>query len=247
MQAKKVVAGLDLGPAADNHSMGLLVATKNNNTWSLESIDPIENYQDPNAPYAAILKSCDVIVIDAPLWFENGHPRRIWEGYLIEARGRIGFGNWTPAPAYLLYSHAWRAIALHGAIRSSNTDCVFREIFPASWFALTYHHHQPENWIGNNAQEEKRRWGIEFNQRLLEQGIETRFAPDIANFERDELDALPCLFCAILICEGMNHLISEANHQNTETSIVFPEWALWNGAIQNSWPEEEFDEFILGA
>jgi hypothetical protein len=245
MQAKKIVAGVDLGPAADNHSMGVLLATKNNSSWSISSFEPIENYDDPNAPYIDILKSCSLIVIDAPLWFESEDRCRSWENHLIELANddRAEFHNWKPSQTHALYSHAWRTKDLLRGLHDANASIY--EIFPAAWFALIYRHDQPTNWKGNKiAVDEKRIWGTEFHQFLQKRGIVIDTI-DTAKLKADELDALPCIFGAILLIEGIDQLICRAGYHEAETEIVFPARILWNDAIQNSWTGEEFEEFLL--
>ncbi len=246
MSEKKVVAGVDLGPAADNHSMGVLVATKERDTWSVKSIPTALNYQNPNAPYIKILQHCNIIVIDAPLWFESENRCRRWEDHLIElAKERKCFQSWKPSQTHALYSHAWRAKDLLRGLGKVGDQNAIYEIYPAAWFALTYKQTQPENWKGKEARLEKRNWGFEFQELLIKEGIRTQLGIEIINLNADELDALPSVFCAILISENRFNLIKEMSSPDTAMKIAFPSVELWSESMKKNWAKDEFHAFVL--
>lgn len=244
----RTVAGIDLGPATHNRSTGLLVATRKGNTgeWIISAVSETiwkekseKSFGDCNELLADAVSGARVVCIDAPL---SLGPSKEWETKLIKSEIP---DKWKPSRTSGILSHAWRAHDLNRLIRSRSKGTQVAEVYPASWFWCLDRGRRVA-WKGNGdakAKARKRKWYRSIRRLLNENSFQIDFSDGtgLGDLSGDELDALPCVICAVLVAEkgGPNPVKVD----RSEPPVYFLPRELWN---VNDTTKRVLDSFLVG-
>jgi len=222
--ANTTAVGIDLGPACDNESTGVLVAGRSAEGWKVQRDRAHwvrrRSTCQCNDFLASAINAANVAVIDAPLVLGAS---KSWEHAL---RGCPDLtDSMKPTFSGGIAGHMWRAAALRPLIHPT---VRLAEIFPAAWFWLC--EFDPSvDWKGeDSAKPRKRQWFKNRIDDLKKMGITVGYADQHAS--ADDADALPCVLCAILISEQRELLRLD----DTTPPVLFPPRALWDARVPTS-------------